>query len=106
MPRLRLITDIAGSFHARLDGPRFDATMTFDASTVEGGRIGRGSIGTFALAPGVLRYGAKARLEALDLGRLGRRSTCAGCRIRASPGPMTGHVGRPGRRAHPSPRSR
>ncbi len=92
VPRLRLATDIAGTFHARLDGPAFDATMTFDASTVEGGRLGAGSIGTFALAPGVLRYGAKARLEGLDLGRLGAALDVRWLQDRRVAGPMTGDV--------------
>jgi autotransporter translocation and assembly factor TamB len=92
VPRLRLITDIAGAFHAQLDGPQFDATMTFDASTVEGGRIGPGSIGTFALAPGVLRYGAKARVEGLDLGRLGAALDVRWLQDPRVAGPMTGQV--------------
>jgi autotransporter translocation and assembly factor TamB len=92
VPRLRLATDIAGAFHARLDGPQFDATMTFDASTVEGGGIGPGSIGTFALAPGVLRYGAKARLEGLDLGRLGAALDVGWLQDPRVAGPMTGDV--------------
>jgi autotransporter translocation and assembly factor TamB len=92
VPRLRLITDIAGTFHAQLDGPQFDATMTFDASTVEGGRIGPGSIGTFALAPGVLRYGAKARLDGLDLGRLGAALDVRWLQDPRVAGPMSGDV--------------
>ena len=92
VPRLRLATTIAGSFHATLDGPTFDATMTFDPSTVEGGRLGGGSIGTFALAPGVLRYGAKARLEGLDLGRLGAALDVRWLQDPRVAGPMTGDV--------------
>ncbi len=92
VPRLRLVTDIAGTFHAQLDGPQFDATMTFDASTVEGGRLGPGSTGTFALAPGVLRYGAKARLEGLDLGRLGAALDVRWLQDPRVAGPMTGDV--------------
>ena len=92
VPRLRLATDVAGTFHATLDGPRFDATMTFDDSTVEGGRVRAGSIGTFALAPGVIRYGAKARLEDLDLGRLGAALDVAWLQDPRVAGPMTGDV--------------
>ena len=92
VPRLRLATDVAGTFHATLDGPQFDATMTFDDSRVEGGRVRAGSIGTFALAPGVIRYGAKARLEALDLGRLGAALDVAWLQDPRVAGPMTGLV--------------
>ena len=92
VPRLRLATDVAGTFHATLDGPQFDATMTFDDSIVEGGRVRAGSIGTFALAPGVIRYGAKARLEALDLGRLGAALDVAWLQDPRVAGPMTGDV--------------
>jgi len=92
VPRLRLATDIAGTFHARLDGPAFDATMTFDASTVEGGRVGPGSIGTFGLSPGVIRYGARARLEHLDLGRLGAALDVAWLQDPRVAGPLTGAV--------------
>ncbi|MEO5822779.1 MAG: translocation/assembly module TamB domain-containing protein [Vicinamibacteraceae bacterium] len=92
VPRLRLATDIAGTFHAQLDGPTFDATMTFDPSTVEGGRVTAGSIGTFALAPGVLRYGSKARLEALDLGRLGAALDVRWLQDPRVAGPLTGDV--------------
>ena len=92
VPRLKLATDIAGTFHAQLDGPTFDSTMTFDDSTVEGGRIGAGSIGTFALAPGVLRYGAKARLEGLDLGRLGAALDVRWLQDPRVAGPLTGDV--------------
>jgi autotransporter translocation and assembly factor TamB len=92
VPRLRLATDIAGTFHAKLDGPTFDATMTFDPSTVEGGRLGAGSVGTFALAPGVLRYGARARLEGLDLGRLGAALDVRWLQDPRVAGPLTGDV--------------
>ena len=92
VPRLRLATDVAGTFHAMLDGPQFDATMTFDDSTVEGGHVRAGSIGTFALAPGVIRYGAKARLEDLDLGRLGAALDVAWLQDPRVAGPMTGVV--------------
>ncbi len=92
VPRLRLATTIAGVFHARLDGPAFDATMTFEPSTVEGGRIAAGSVGTFALAPGVLRYGAKARLDALDLGRLGAALGVGWLQDPRVAGPMSGDV--------------
>ena len=92
VPRLRLATDVAGTFHARLDGPRFDATMTFDGSTVEGGHVRAGSIGTFALAPGVIRYGARARLADLDLGRLGAAFDVAWLQDPRVAGPMTGDV--------------
>ncbi len=92
VPRLRLATDVAGTFHATLDGPAFDATMTFDASTVEGGRVRAGSIGSFALAPGVIRYGARARLEDLDLGRLGASLDVAWLQDPRIAGPMTGAV--------------
>jgi len=92
VPRLRLATTIAGSFHATLDGPVFDATMTFDPSTVEGGRIAAGSVGTFALAPGVLRYGAKARLDGLDLGRLGAALDVRWLQDPRVAGPMSGDV--------------
>lgn len=92
VPRLRLATDIAGSFSAQLDGPSFDATMTFDDSTVEGGRVRAGSIGMFGLAPGEIRYGATARIEALDLGRLGAALDLALLRDPRVAGPLTGDV--------------
>ena len=92
VPRLRLATDVAGTFHARLDGPRFDATMRFDGSNVEGGHVRAGSIGTFALAPGVIRYGARARLADLDLGRLGAAFDVAWLQDPRVAGPMTGDV--------------
>jgi autotransporter translocation and assembly factor TamB len=92
VPRLRLATDVAGAFHARLDGPTFDATITFDDSRVEGGRVRAGSIGRFALAPGVIGYGATARLEDLDLGRLGAAFDVAWLQDPRVAGPLTGHV--------------
>jgi autotransporter translocation and assembly factor TamB len=92
VPRLRLATDISGTFAAHLDGPIFDATMTFDDSTVEGGRVRAGSIGTFGLAPGEIRYGATARIEALDLGRLGAALDLALLQDPRVAGPITGDV--------------
>ena len=92
VPRLRLATDVAGTFHAQLDGPRFDATMTFDDTIVEGGRVRAGSLGSFGLAPGVIRYGAKARLEDLDLKRLGAALDVAWLQDPRVGGPMTGDV--------------
>jgi autotransporter translocation and assembly factor TamB len=92
VPKVRLATDIAGAFTASLDGPRFDATLTFDDSTVEGGRIGAGSVGRFGLAPGEIHYGATARLEALDLGRLGTSLDLALLRDPRVAGPITGDV--------------
>jgi translocation and assembly module TamB len=92
VPRLRLATDITGRFSARLDGPRFEATMTFDDSIVEGGRVRAGSIGRFGLAPGEIRYGATARIEALDLGRLGRALDLALLQDARVAGPVTGDV--------------
>jgi autotransporter translocation and assembly factor TamB len=92
VPKLALETDIAGEFRARLDGPAFDAEITFDDSTVEGGRVGAGSVGTFAIAPGEIRYGGKARIEALDLGRLGTALDLAALRDVRVAGPITGDV--------------
>ena len=92
VPKLALETDIAGAFRARLDGPALDAEIAFDDSTVEGGRIAAGSVGTLAIAPGEIRYGGKARIEALDLGRLGKALDLAALRDVRVAGPITGDV--------------
>ena len=104
VPRLRLATDVAGTFHATLDGPQFDATMTFDDSSVEGGRVRAGSIGTLRAGarrdslrsqgpargprPGTARRGARRRLAAGST----RRRSDDGRRRRAGAGP---HARRP-----------
>lgn len=92
VPKLALETDISGAFRARLDGPAFDAEITFDDSTVEGGHIAAGSVGTLAMAPGDIRYGGKARIEGLDLGRLGTALDLDALRDVRVAGPITGDV--------------
>jgi len=92
VPKLNLQTAIAGRFQAHLDGPAFDATLTFDDSTVEGGRVGAGSIGRLAIAPGTIRYGGTARIDGLDLGRLGTALDLSLLRDVRVAGPITGDI--------------
>ena len=56
------------------------------------GRVAAGSVGTLAIAPGVLRYGGTARIEALDLGRLGTVLDLSALRDVRVAGPITGDV--------------
>jgi autotransporter translocation and assembly factor TamB len=66
-------TDLSvAEYHVWGGGPNIDGNARLNRSTVEGTTIGDGTVASFSLAPGAIRYAAAGTVENLDVERMGR----------------------------------